>query len=45
MSQHTGRQARNRPDAPVRKAAETASVFSEEEFQKFQKEYFGRTVE
>ncbi|CAL8353079.1 unnamed protein product [Boreogadus saida] len=45
MSQHTGRQARNRPDAPVRKASETTSVFSEEEFQVFQKEYFGRTVE
>ncbi|XP_056442150.1 ribosomal protein S19 binding protein 1 [Gadus chalcogrammus] len=45
MNHHTGRQARNRPDAPVRKASETTSVFSEEEFQKFQKEYFGRTVE
>ncbi|KAJ3614834.1 hypothetical protein NHX12_018404 [Muraenolepis orangiensis] len=45
VNQHAGRQARNRPDAPVRKPAETTSVFSEEEFQKFQKEYFGRTVE
>ncbi|KAG7271898.1 hypothetical protein CRUP_038150 [Coryphaenoides rupestris] len=42
LSQHGGRQARNRPDAPVRKPAESASVFSEEEFQKFQKEYFGQ---
>lgn len=45
MSQHTGRQARNRPDEPARKPAETTSVFSEEEFQNFQKEYFGRKVE
>ncbi|XP_061078081.1 ribosomal protein S19 binding protein 1 [Conger conger] len=40
-----GRQARNRPDRPVRKQKEERSLFTEEQFQQFQKEYFGRTVE
>ncbi|XP_061626372.1 ribosomal protein S19 binding protein 1 [Phyllopteryx taeniolatus] len=41
-----GRQSRDRPDQPVaQKPKGTKSVFTEEEFQQFQKEYFGRTVE
>ncbi|XP_032419956.1 active regulator of SIRT1 [Xiphophorus hellerii] len=40
-----GRQSRNRPDEPVKKSREAQSVFTEEEFQRFQREYFGRTVE
>ncbi|KAM8879723.1 active regulator of SIRT1 [Spinachia spinachia] len=40
-----GRQSRNRPQPPATKAKKPASLFTEEEFQKFQKEYFGRTVE
>ncbi|XP_037114573.1 ribosomal protein S19 binding protein 1 [Syngnathus acus] len=43
---NTGRQSRDRPDRPVaQKPKEAPSVFTEEEFQQFQKEYFGRTVE
>ncbi|KAM4611961.1 active regulator of SIRT1 [Polymixia lowei] len=45
LNQNSGRQSRNRPDGPVKKAAEPKSLFTEEEFQKFQKDYFGRTVE
>lgn len=45
LNHNTGRQSRNRPDRPAKKAKETQSVFTEEEFQQFQKEYFGRTVE
>lgn len=45
VNQLPGRQSRNRPDRPVKKAKETQSLFTEEEFQQFQKEYFGRTVE
>ncbi|XP_057700460.1 ribosomal protein S19 binding protein 1 [Corythoichthys intestinalis] len=43
---NTGRQSRDRPKNLVaQKPKETKSVFTEEEFQQFQKEYFGRTVE
>ncbi|XP_008298899.1 active regulator of SIRT1 [Stegastes partitus] len=45
LNQHSGRQSRNRPDKPAKKAKEKESLFTEEEFQQFQKEYFGRTVE
>lgn len=45
VNQHSGRQSRNRPTRPAKKAKETQSLFTEEEFQQFQKEYFGRTVE
>ncbi|XP_022070774.2 ribosomal protein S19 binding protein 1 [Acanthochromis polyacanthus] len=45
VNQLPGRQSRNRPDRPAKKAKETQSLFTEEEFQQFQKEYFGRTVE
>uniref|UniRef100_A0A3Q0R5C4 Active regulator of SIRT1 n=1 Tax=Amphilophus citrinellus TaxID=61819 RepID=A0A3Q0R5C4_AMPCI len=45
LNHNTGRQSRNRLDRPAKKAKETQSVFTEEEFQQFQKEYFGRTVE
>ncbi|XP_068455675.1 active regulator of SIRT1 [Clinocottus analis] len=45
QSHHPGRQSRNRPERPAKKAKETTSVFTEKEFQQFQKEYFGRTVE
>ncbi|XP_043971513.1 ribosomal protein S19 binding protein 1 isoform X2 [Gambusia affinis] len=40
-----GRQSRNHPDKPVEKSKEAQSLFTEEEFQQFQREYFGRTVE
>ncbi|XP_071374076.1 active regulator of SIRT1 [Centroberyx affinis] len=45
LNQNTGRQSRNRVERPAKKAEETQSLFTEEEFQRFQKEYFGRTVE
>uniref|UniRef100_A0A3P9HG55 Active regulator of SIRT1 n=1 Tax=Oryzias latipes TaxID=8090 RepID=A0A3P9HG55_ORYLA len=45
QNHNAGRQSRNRPDNPAKKAEETQSLFTEEEFQQFQKEYFGKTVE
>ncbi|XP_019905492.2 active regulator of SIRT1 isoform X2 [Esox lucius] len=45
VSQNSGRQSRHRPDRTVPKPPEEKSVFTEEEFLQFQKEYFGRTVE
>lgn len=45
LSHNSGRQSRNHPDRPAKKAKEPESLFTEEEFQQFQKEYFGRTVE
>ncbi|XP_010737374.3 active regulator of SIRT1 [Larimichthys crocea] len=45
LSHNSGRQSRNRPERPGKKAKEPESLFTEEEFQQFQKEYFGRTVE
>ncbi|XP_077427684.1 active regulator of SIRT1 [Vanacampus margaritifer] len=43
---NTGRRSRDRPNQPAaHKPKETQSVFTEEEFQQFQEEYFGRTVE
>ncbi|KAG9338876.1 hypothetical protein JZ751_025316 [Albula glossodonta] len=45
LLQNRGRQSRNRPDRPVKRQKEQKSLFTEEEFQEFQKAYFGRTVE
>ncbi|XP_015229486.1 ribosomal protein S19 binding protein 1 [Cyprinodon tularosa] len=45
LNHNKGRQSRDRPDKPVKQTKEPESVFTEEEFQQFQKEYFGRTVE
>ncbi|XP_070684314.1 active regulator of SIRT1 [Pempheris klunzingeri] len=45
LNHNTGRQSRDRPDRPAKKAKEPQSLFTEEEFQEFQKEYFGKTVE
>ncbi|KAF6720157.1 Active regulator of SIRT1 [Oryzias melastigma] len=45
QNHNKGRQSRNRPDNPAKKPKETQSLFTEEEFQQFQKEYFGKTVE
>lgn len=45
QSHNTGRQSRNRPVRTAKKPKEPQSLFTEEEFQQFQKEYFGRTVE
>ncbi|KAM9857290.1 active regulator of SIRT1 [Aulostomus maculatus] len=45
QSHNSGRQSRNRPDQTAKKSKEPKSLFTEEEFQQFQKEYFGRTVE
>ncbi|KAF4111770.1 ribosomal protein S19 binding protein 1 [Onychostoma macrolepis] len=39
VQQHSGRRACHRPDPPVSKPEEK-SVFTEKDFQKFQKEYF-----
>ncbi|XP_017548414.1 ribosomal protein S19 binding protein 1 [Pygocentrus nattereri] len=39
LKQNTGRLSRHRPDKPVRKPQEK-SIFTEEEFQRFQEEYF-----
>ncbi|KAM9792546.1 active regulator of SIRT1 [Neosynchiropus ocellatus] len=40
-----GRQSWNHPTPPARKPEKPKSLFSEEEFQQFQKEYFGKMVE
>ncbi|XP_026869425.1 active regulator of SIRT1 isoform X2 [Electrophorus electricus] len=40
QQQNTGRLSRHQPEQPVRKPAQEKSIFTEEEFQKFQKEYF-----
>ncbi|KAG7486363.1 hypothetical protein JOB18_030376 [Solea senegalensis] len=48
LSHNTGRQSRNHPDRSAKKPkkpVKSESLFTEEEFQQFQKEYFGRTVE
>ncbi|XP_036377373.1 ribosomal protein S19 binding protein 1 [Megalops cyprinoides] len=45
LLQNQGRQSRHHPDRPPKKQQEQRSLFTEEEFQQFQKEYFGRTVE
>ncbi|KAM4585307.1 active regulator of SIRT1 [Odontesthes bonariensis] len=45
LSHNSGRQSRNHPDRPAKKAKEPQSLFTEEEFRQFQMEYFGRTVE
>ncbi|XP_060910101.1 ribosomal protein S19 binding protein 1 [Labrus mixtus] len=45
LNHNSGRQSRNRPERPAKKAKEPESLFTEEEFQQFQKEFFGRTVE
>ncbi|XP_071360255.1 active regulator of SIRT1 [Trachinotus anak] len=45
LSHNSGRQSRNRPERSAKKPKEPQSLFTEEEFQQFQKEYFGRTVE
>ncbi|KAM6940224.1 active regulator of SIRT1 [Xenentodon cancila] len=45
LSYNSGRQSRNRPDLPSKKTKESESLFTEEEFQQFQKAYFGQSVE
>ncbi|XP_053714006.1 ribosomal protein S19 binding protein 1 [Synchiropus splendidus] len=40
-----GRQSRKHPTPPASKPKKPKSLFSEEEFQQFQKEYFGKLVE
>ncbi|CAJ1053341.1 ribosomal protein S19 binding protein 1 [Xyrichtys novacula] len=45
LSHSTGRQSRNRPKKPAKENKESQSLFTEAEFQQFQREYFGRTVE
>ncbi|XP_062403101.1 ribosomal protein S19 binding protein 1 [Sardina pilchardus] len=45
VNQNSGRQSRHWPDRPVVKPKQEKSIFSEEEFQQFQKEYFGKIVE
>ncbi|XP_022593973.1 active regulator of SIRT1 [Seriola dumerili] len=45
LNHNLGRQSRNRPELLAKKPKEPKSLFTEEEFQQFQKEYFGRTVE
>lgn len=45
LNHNLGRQSRNLRKPLERKTKEPKSLFTEEEFQQFQKEYFGRTVE
>lgn len=45
QNQLPGRQSRCRVDQTPKKAKQPQSVFTEEEFEQFQKEYFGRVVE
>ncbi|XP_047434069.1 ribosomal protein S19 binding protein 1 [Mugil cephalus] len=45
LNHSSGRQSRNRREGPVKKPKKEESLFTEEEFKKFQKEYFGRMVE
>ncbi|XP_034044979.1 active regulator of SIRT1 [Thalassophryne amazonica] len=45
QNQNTGRQSRSRVDKITKKSKEPQSLFTEEEFQQFQKEYFGRLIE
>ncbi|KAG5278808.1 hypothetical protein AALO_G00102980 [Alosa alosa] len=45
VNQNSGRQSRYRPDRPAVKPKEEKSIFTEDEFQQFQKEYFGKIVE
>ncbi|KAL4647818.1 active regulator of SIRT1 [Arapaima gigas] len=45
QAQNRGRQSRNKPNTVSKKPKKPKSVFTEEEFEQFQKEYFGRTVE
>lgn len=45
INQNSGRQSRFQPDQPVAKPQEEKPVFTEDEFQEFQKEYFGKIVE
>lgn len=45
VHQNSGRQSRSSVALHVEKPQESQSVFSEEEFQQFQREYFGRTTE
>ncbi|XP_056265288.1 ribosomal protein S19 binding protein 1 [Pseudoliparis swirei] len=45
LSHIPSRRSRDRPAQAAKKVEETQSVFTEKEFQQFQKEYFGRTVE
>lgn len=45
VKQNLGRQSRSRPQRPEKTPPQTQTVFSEEDFQNFQKEYFGDTAE
>ncbi|XP_072319639.1 active regulator of SIRT1 [Eucyclogobius newberryi] len=45
LQQNSGRQSKNNMTAPAQRPQEPKSAFTEEEFQQFQKEYFGRNVE
>ncbi|XP_074520482.1 active regulator of SIRT1 [Halichoeres trimaculatus] len=45
LNHNLGRQSRDRREPLERKTKEPESIFTEEEFQQFQKEYFGKTVE
>lgn len=45
VRQNSGRQSRSSVAPPVEKPQESQSVFSEEEFQQFQREYFGSNME
>ncbi|KAL6111200.1 rps19bp1 [Pungitius sinensis] len=45
QNHNLGRQSRSRPEPPAKKAEKAESLFTEEEFQQFQMDYFGRTVE
>ncbi|XP_062242949.1 ribosomal protein S19 binding protein 1 [Platichthys flesus] len=44
LNHNTGRQSRDHPERPAKEPKPVESVFTEKEFQQFQKEYFGTTV-
>ncbi|KAJ0033111.1 hypothetical protein NQD34_000218 [Periophthalmus magnuspinnatus] len=45
LKQNSGRQSKNHVGDSTQRPQKPQSVFTEEEFQQFQREYFGRTVE
>lgn len=45
ISHNTGRQSRNTLNEPAQKTKKPETLFTEEEFQEFQKEYFGSLTE
>ncbi|XP_028829109.1 active regulator of SIRT1 [Denticeps clupeoides] len=45
LHQNSGRKSQNQTERPAAKPKQEKSLFTEEEFQRFQKEYFGQPVD